>query len=344
MTILRAHAVAGLIVIPLALGCGGSDGGPTYATAVDSATAAEFGAEAGNYAGAIAGSLVSGYPAVDAFALLAPSRGATPTRYAAGVIQYLRGQAYARAHQDVPTGSPLAAAPHFSAPFSTCTPQITGIGADGVPVDGDGDGVPDDFLISFPAGCVDSDSSGDTTTMYSGSIHIQDLAGLYAYRIDVGDLRVRGMTTAGDFEELALNGSEVATYTPSGISHRIDMTYDISLGRGGASVENVLFVYKETSGYAPEGSIMLAAPIPSGDLTFVFDYRVLASIAPAPARNFRFTMRASTPLHYDATQCYGIVSGTIHGLLNGEEGVGFDITWTGCGSYRVTTFGTTEPT
>lgn len=343
MTILRAHAVAGLIVLPLALGCGASDGGPTYATTVDSSTAAEFGGEAGNYAEAIAGSLVAGYPAVDAFALLDPARGATPTQYAAGVIQYLRGQAYARARKNLPTGSLLAAAPHFSTSFSTCTPQITGLGADGRPIDVDGDGVPDDFLISFPAGCVDSDSTGDTTTTYSGSIHIQDLAGLYAYRIDVGELRVKGMTaTAGDFEELALNGSEIASYTSAAISHQIDMTYDISLGRGGASVENILFVYKETSAYAPDGTISLAAPIPSGDLTFALDYRVLASIAPDPARNFRFTMHTSTPLHYDAAACYGLDTGAIHGLLNGEAGVGFDITWAGCRSYRVTSFGTTD--
>jgi hypothetical protein len=345
MTIARVRAVAGLIVAALAAACGASDGGPAYATTVDSATAAEFASEAGNYARQITKALVSGYPAVDAFAILGHSQGASPTKYAANVIQFLRGQAYARAHMTAPTGSPLAAAPHLSAPFSTCTPVVTGIGTDGTPIDVDGDGVPDDFLVAFPAGCVDSDSTGTPITTYSGSIHIRDLMGLYAYRIDVTDLRVKGTTLAtGDFEQLALNGFETAAYASTGISHQIDMTYDISLGGDGASAENVLFVYRETSAYAPDGAIALTDPVPSGDLTFTFDYRILASIPPAPAQNHRFLMHTSTVLHYDATTCFGINSGVIHGLLNGESDVGFDIAWTKCGMYDVTTFGTTETT
>ena len=222
----------------------------------------------------------------------------------------------------------------------------------------DNDGIPDDLTISFPANCVESDSAGTYTATYSGSIRIRDQAGLYAFRLDVGNFKIKYVQpSTGDFEQLALNGFEIATYASTGISHQTDMSYAIAFSYSGApgapqgspslasavTTGSITFVYKETSAYDPDGTISLAAPIPSGDLTFTFDYRILASSSSEPTQNFRFTMNTSTALHYDAISCYDINSGAVHGLLNGDGAVGFDITWTGCGTYTVTTFGTTEP-
>ena len=218
MTTSRWRAVAALTVAALAAACGGgSDGGPTYATAVDSATASAAASDAAWFASGVADAILNGRSNTNINSFL-PTKGLKSTSYADQLISTVRQEAYMRAHRTAPAGAFLAAGPKLSAPFSTCTPTVTGINPDSSFVDLDNDGIPDDLKITFPANCIESDSAGAFTTLFSGSIEIKDLAGFYAYRVNLGNLKVKGTETAtGNFEQFTANGVESGTYASTGI-------------------------------------------------------------------------------------------------------------------------------
>ncbi|HET7042798.1 MAG TPA: hypothetical protein VFI13_12295, partial [Gemmatimonadales bacterium] len=204
-----AGAVSVSILFGLAACGGGSDNGPSFSTTIDSATAAGIAQSAVQFVNDVQVAIVDGEPASP----VPLAKGATSLSYADRLVAFVRGRAYARAHRDVPTGAPLAVAPGLAAPFSKCVPTITGIDADSLPVDTDGDGVPDDYTVTFPDGCTDADSAGAYTTTYAGSIRIRDVDALLGFRLDITGFKVRGTQVAtGDYEQVAENGSESALF------------------------------------------------------------------------------------------------------------------------------------
>lgn len=345
--------------LAIALGaaaCGSNDNGPSFASTIDSVSARDAATDAANFANDVGTAIVNGNTYADIGSLL-PAKGLTSTNYVQRLLANIEATALRRAHRPVPQGA-LSAAPDLTSPFSECHPTITGVDADTVPIDTDNNGVPDDLKITFPANCIASDSAGTNTTQWTGSVELKDLGGLYAYRLNAGNLKVKSVETAtGNYFQIAVNGFETATYAASSITHQTGISYGISYSGLAPSAPapgtpmatppstgSLTFDYNETSAYDPDGTVSMANPIPSGDLTFNFDYKILASSTGQPDQNFHFTMNTSTALHYDTSTCSDVVSGVIHGLLNGNNAVGFTVTWTGCDSWTVETFGTTEPT
>lgn len=339
MNKLASNFFASVAVIAVAA-CGGGDEGPNWAGEVDAATATAAGEDAASFAGDLANDLLSGDPTSNVFLV----KGTETPNYAETLIAQMRAKAYRRG-----SNPGMAATPSPFRVSTVCEPTETGVDTLGTPVDTDADGIPDDYRITFPAGCTEISGSGTVT--YSGSLRLRDLTGLYAFRLDASNLRIRYQDASG-FEQFLFSGFEQGVYASTGIAHSTDMTYALSYQYDDAVVPGpslvavvsgaISFVYKENSAYDPDGTITTDAPIPNGNLSFALDYRIIAS-GEEGAGAFRFTMATTDPLALDNVTCYGPTNGTIVGDLNGDGAVGFTIDWSACNTYTVTTRGTTEP-
>ncbi len=318
--------------------CGGSDGGPNWASEVDEATATAAGESAAEFAQGLAYDMLNG----DFTSEIPLVKGTTSPTFAEQLLARVRSEAYRR------SGNPAMGT--TASPFrvsAVCEPTETGIDELGDPIDTDGDGVPDDYKVSFGSGCTETE--GETTITYSGYIRFRDLSGLFGFQLDFGNLKIRYADATG-FEQIAANGFEKGQYSANGITHQTDVTYTITyqydnavaVGLQATAPVNgsVSWVYKESSSYDPDGTLSLESDIPSGDLSFTMDYRLIAS-GDEGAGAFRFTMETTDPLAIDAVSCNGPTDGTIVGDLNGNGDVGFTIVWSACDTYTVTTRGTT---
>lgn len=318
--------------------CGSSEGGPNWASKVDDATATLAGEDAAAFAEALAYNMLYGNPNLE----IPLVKGTTSPNYAEQLLAQVRAKAYQRAKE-----APMATTPSPFRVSAVCEPTETGVDEFGVPIDTDGDGVPNDYTLNFGSACVET--SGDATYTYSGSIRIRDVAGLFAYRLDLNNLKLRYADPSG-FEQILMDGFESAVYASTAITHQTDATYAISYQYDDAVVVgpqpvaivsgSIAFTYKENTAYDPDGTITIDAPIPNGTLSGDLDYRIIASGEEGTGA-FRFTMATTQALAIDNTSCYGPTDGTIVGDLNGDADIGFTIDWSACNTYTVTTRGTT---
>jgi hypothetical protein len=332
--------------------CGG-DEGPNWVDEVDSETAAEMGSQAAEVATSIATSIVSMSNAVQPpFELVAGTE--TPNA-AERAIAMARRSVYSR-------GMDYKYMMNSSSPFrvgTVCVPVYSGeLDEFGEPIDSDEDGVADDATISFPANCTEVE--GEDTYTYSGSIRIRDLTGLWAYRVDFNNLRLRVSNTGGSFEQMTIDGFETATFASNGVTHQVDITESASFSYNEISAARIHAAppqasaavtgsfsdtYKENSTYDPDGTIVFGDDVPSGTLDFTLDLRFVYAASngeESESGAIRFTMATTDPLDIDAVTCNGPVDGTIVGDLNGNEDVGFTIDWSACDNYTVTVRGTTD--
>lgn len=327
--------------------CGGGDGGPNWADEVDETTATEAADVAAEMATTVANSILEGSVSSE-----------LPFGFVKGTESpSLTEQLLARARRQLLVRSSRPELANAPSPFrvsAVCEPVISGqLDELEEPIDSDEDGIPNDVTVTFPSGCTEVD--GDDTYTYSGSLRYRDVAGLYGYRLDLNNLRLRVSGTWG-YEQVAGDGFETGVYSSSAITHDVDMTQTLSLRYEDAVVAGPMtvaplsitesFRWIESAAYDPDGTITFEAEIPNGDLTFDIDMRRQFDATDGEESvemALRFTMTTTDPLAIDNVTCNGPTDGTIVGDLNGNDAVGFTINWSACDTYTITVRGTTEP-
>lgn len=326
-----------------AVACGGGgteEGGSGFAEEIDFLTAHEVADKTAGYISAVANDLVQGH-----FGPGLPT-GSQALSAATRVVAMLEARAYQR------SGDPTLAA--ASRPFrssSACVPIEIGVDGAGEMIDSDGDGVPDDYQVTFPAGCTVT--GGGYTTTYSGIIRLRDQPGLVGYRFDVAKYEEKQVKDLnGDYQYLAMNGTETGIYTASAITLAAGMTETVGyhysssaaspLGAGfrlAAQDGSQTLDYVVSASYTPDIEITLKEPIPSGDLTLDVDLRIINTGDEGPD-SFHFLIGSRGALHYDNYSCQGLWPGVVDATLNGHDNVGFTIDWVDCYDYIIETFGT----
>lgn len=334
---LRSLAVAAILAGTASCG---SDEGPTYSSTIDAEGANAAANEAALFAQDLSDALVNwGYSSELPIGVRGTTTPTAPERLVALVRRHalMRGGAVA-----------LANAPSPYRVSSVCTPTETGVDAEGIPVDTDGDGIPNDYKIDFGSSCVETD--GDYTTTFAGSIRIRDVGTFYGYRLDIANMKIRFAHLA-EYEEIRVSGYEQGTFAAELITHALDADYGMSYSftptvsgmQPAAPVTgSSSFGVVTTASYDPVGTITLGGSIPSGTFTFAVDYKVAFAGEEGDGR-FHFEVASTPTLGIEASPCAGPTSGAIDGRLNGDPDIGFTATWTACNTFTVVTRGTTEP-
>lgn len=337
--------LAASAVVTLAA-CGGGDGGPNWADEIDSETAAGLGESAAEAAEALAQNMLSfSFSDIDIESPTLVAGTTTPTA-AERLIAQIRASAYRGSqYRD------MATTPSPYRVSAVCVPVESGIDEFGDPIDSDEDGVPDDYTLSFPSNCTEVD--GDVTMTWSGSARIRDVAGLYGFRLDVNNLRLRYSAPDG-FEQISYDGTEQGVYAAGGITHSSDLSVGLSAHASGAvgagpqtaRATDLAITYRqiETSSFDPDGTITVEA-VGDGLLTFEMDYRFTfdySDDSESFEEAFRFAMATTSALDIDDA-CPGPIDGTVVGDLNGNDAIGFTIDWSACNTYTVVVRGTTDP-
>jgi hypothetical protein len=335
-----SRTLIGLAVIG-ALACSG-DEGPNYASEIDEANMEGAAETSYDVVGDIIDGMMNGSPSADI--PLAPAfEGAT---FADRLLADIRARGNQR------SGRPeLASAPGLRLVSMVCEEVETGIDEFGDPIDTDEDGIPDDYKLSFPANCTEVE--GEWTYTYSGSVRVRDIAGMYAYRIDIANLKFKQVHTSGSEYSFSANGTEQAVYAASGAEHSAHLTYADRIvesdaptvdGPSAAAPEvfNITFSWDEETSFDPDSPLSLEAEIPSGEFDIDMTLRAIFSGGGEEEGAFRFHLTTPEELYYNTESCDGIDDGSLKGALNDSEDIWFLITWTGCGSTTYQSNGTTD--
>lgn len=332
--------------------CGGSDGGPNYASEIseeDMGGAAEasyglLGDVVGGIVNFSEGSQIPDLPLAPAMA------GQTQLdRLMTGIRSRAIRRATRRGTQ-LPSGVMAMGSRGPMLSSSACEPVISGVDSLGNWIDSDDDGAPDDFKATFPAGCSITD--GDWTYTYSGAVRLRDQPGLFGFRIDLINLKyTETYDPTGDGSSFTGNGSEIAVYAANGVDHDANLAYKFADHYSGAAVAgiqtsaapsdfSIAITWIESTSFDPDGTITTES-IGSGDFSIDLDFRAVLNGTGSPEQAFRFHLTTPTVLHYDASSCYGITSGVLRGALNSSSDIYFLVTWTGCDTTTFETHGTT---
>lgn len=346
MTTSRFRALAALTFAFVAASCGGSDGGPTFASKADSATIATLADNAGNFAqttldGAFGGQSFT----LGGFLLV--SKGPNKTTAADRARAIVQHAIRATSFRGTPSFQAVSV-PSFSAPFSTCTPTEAGIDSLGDPIDSDGDLIPDNYTANFGSACVYEDSAGTQRLTISGSLHIQDNGrGFFSYSLAMSNLsfKYEDLTLPGDFTKVAVNGTEAAQFAAALASHATNFTLNVTNKTGSTTLSESLSE-NESSSFDPDDTFSLALgnALPAGVFNYSSDFKVVGenSGGQVPG-NFHLVLSTPTPMHYDPACLSEITAGQFRGLLNGDQNVGFTVTWSACGTSTTVIFGDTPP-
>lgn len=317
-----------------------SDSGPDYASEIDESNMEGAAETSYDFVQDVVYGMMQGSPTAD-LPLAPPFEGST---FADRLLLDIRARGVRRSGR-----SDFLTAPPLQPVLAVCEAVETGVDDEGDPIDTDDDGIPDDYKLSFPANC--SETEGDVVYTYSGSVRVRDVAGLYGYRIDIANLKYREEEVGtDDLYSFAVNGSEAALYSSSGATHSTHLTYTTTftasvtapaMASASASTASYKFSWDEETAFDPEGILSLESEIPGGDFDIDLTFRaVFSGFEEDLALKFRLT----TPeeLHFDTGSCEGIDDGQIRGELNGNDDIYFTVTWTGCGSTTYEAHGTTD--
>lgn len=234
----------------------------------------------------------------------------------------------------------VASAVPLGRAVQVCSPAQTGVDSLGIAVDSDVDGVPDDNSVDFGPGCSFLDGGLEYT--FSGKYRLRDPGGGimdWEYTTTALTAQVRD-TLTGDLFRQRVSGSESAHFTAGHAAHQMDVTLEVAQ-RSGADSAHVTLRTLTASVYDPTAgsSFQLHGTLPQGTLGFAAEltFRDLA----AGADSQRFVITSPTPVHTAFACGSGIDGGVLEGLFEGDERVGFQFTWPGCGAPFIQVFGTT---
>ena len=201
--------------------------------------------------------------------------------------------------------------------------------------DTDGDGVPDDYIVTFPAdSCM---ATADSITLQlSGSIRVTDPGTAAGFNITYSNVRLRASHVNGDFLQVDFNGTHGvnATTTSATLNENVTMTiaaregtvnHSASIGQNwNANFTCATGAMFDVDGVLPDGTLSL-----SGSSNWTAD-----------GQFFAFTVQTPTPLVHDAdcTLDPDIIAGQLRALASGQQGGAFiRVQFVGCGVEPIVT-------
>lgn len=231
-------------------------------------------------------------------------------------------------------------APRRAAAREGCTPAQTGLDSLGVAIDSDLDGVPDDNTVDFGPGCSFLDGGLEYT--FSGKYRLRDPGGGvmdWEYTTTALAAKVRD-TLTGDFFRQEVSGTETAHFSAAHAAHQMDVTLEIT-SRSGIDSTHLSLRTLEASTYDPTAgsTFQLHGSLPQGTLGLGAELTFRDLAAGADPR--RFVLSTPVPIHTSFSCDSGIDGGKLLGLFEGDDRVGFRLTWPACGNAVLEVFGTT---
>lgn len=318
----RSQLRFGAVLVGITLvACGGDSSGPS-STGLDQATAGVIGEEAANQIGALAAGITNfGMPSTG------PAGGLFLRSAPAGRLLTTAAQSAHPALQ--------RAVSSFTSRAGNCDPAVSDS------TDSDADGVPDNAVLTF--NCSFTDDSGYTSAI-TGTVTVTDPAGsLFGY--DVGFDRFTLSTTIptqqGDQElQFQFDGNTGVDVQADGATAGEDLTWRTRLNGDRillvSNTWNVSFTptggtIDPSAGVAPAGTFSV-----NGLFSWVADYQ-------GNGGSWGFGIQTTAPLVYDGACTdpqWPFESGSIRGLISGNQNVGFTVDYQGCGVMpTVTVFG-----
>ena len=194
--------------------------------------------------------------------------------------------------------------------------------------DADGDGIPNNETVTLSC---DSTLAGGEVLSIHGTIHIQDVAGLYGYQFSVNLNETQ--TLADTSLSISVSGTDNAAFTAASIADNLNITESIVTKEGAVSVGGAFHENWDATFTATGGSIALGDPLPDGTIAFNGGFYV--TDAADATQNFNFNLSTPTPLSFVAS-CYAaddvppFDAGEINGSFNGSASVGFTVTYSAC--------------
>lgn len=207
------------------------------------------------------------------------------------------------------------------------------------PTDTDGDGIPDDNVVTFTAGnCTVTDTTdpnGPLTITVTGSVRIQDTDGattLFGYRVGITGFSVTLKDTVSGTPDLqvSVSGNFDATVGSTLASASQDLRTSLRLDGVKLFGDHANWAL----GYTPTGGdIALGEALPAGEFTVNGSYAWSGSLDGAEG-DWSFALQTPLPLVWDGA-CddpeWPFESGQLKGAIIARRSVGFTVDYAGCG-------------
>jgi hypothetical protein len=224
--------------------------------------------------------------------------------------------------------------PNVGAATAACNPTVTGN------VDANRNGIPDDATYTFTAQNCRTVDAGTTFTA-TGTVHAQDLGGIYAYRVSFGTFRVTG-SKADSTAIIGLDGSEQLTIdspTSATVTTALTRTLGAQAGSGSATIATTASLVSHFTA-ATGRQITVGQPLPAGTLqttgtvTVVVTFTGNAIVPGFPAKStFVVNVNTTTALGFNGfcSDQSAFDSGELRGQVSGTETGQIATRFTGCG-------------
>lgn len=243
---------------------------------------------------------------------------------------------------DLPATAAARSGPSLApaAAIAACAPVQTGVDSEGIAIDSDRDGIPDDNTVDFGPGCSFLDGGIEYT--WSGKYRLRDAeTGLKDWEYVTTALAAKARDTlTGNFVRQEVTGTESAHFTGAHAAHLMDVTEEVS-SRSGSDSTHYSLRTLTASTYDPGAGpgFVLGGTLPQG--TFGFAAQLTFRDLAAGGDSLRFVITTPTPIHISFDCGSGIDAGQLLGLYEGDARVGFRTAWPVCGTRTVELFGTT---
>jgi hypothetical protein len=190
--------------------------------------------------------------------------------------------------------------------------------------DSDGDGIPDDAVLTFTAADCTTTYEDGAREVVTGVIRLQDPGTTPGYDLTYDTWRVRYYEPEETSPALSIvvDGHWLLQGTTT--SRTLSQQTDISVSANGQSVTLTSDVEAGFTATEP-GSLAWNQPLPDGSMQFAGEWTI-----ESPQGDFALDVETLAPLHYDPA-CFGITGGEL--LAVGSNGGSVDVTWAGCGVY-----------
>ena len=297
--------------------CGSKSTGPSFSGTISNDDAASAGANADGFASDLVHTFnFGGGPAID----LSPKASPKAVALLNGAWMLAGGKA---PHYRI--NGAAGAPPVMPVSMSGCA---NGGFSEGDTTDSDADGIPNNETIMISCDTTYPDS---VELSLHGTIHIQDISGLYGYQfsVNISEVQSRNDTSIS----VSIAGTDNASFTTSSATDNLNLTLGDVTKQGVVSFGGALHENWDATFTATGGSIALGDPLPDGSIAFSGGFYV-TDVADA-TQNFNFTLSTPTPLSFVAS-CYAtdthrpFDAGEIKGEFNGSSTVGFTATYSAC--------------
>lgn len=190
--------------------------------------------------------------------------------------------------------------------------------------DSDGDGIPDDAVLTFTAADCTTTYEDGAREVVTGIIRLQDPGTTPGYDLTYDGWRVRYYDTGetSPSAEVLINGHWVLLGTTT--SRTLAQQTDIRLVFDGQTLNLTSDLDAGFTATEP-GTLAWNQPLPDGSIQFDGRWTV-----ESPQGDFALDVETLAPLHFGPA-CPGITGGEL--LAVGSDGGSVDVSWTSCGVY-----------